>query len=140
MKSIRDRLAVLLMLCLLVWGAVPALAAETVDETRIGSIKVLLCDTETAAPLQGGELTLYRVASVSKNGADMSFTYTNGFENCGIALDNVSESALASRLAEKVTQNAQAVTKTVNDSGIAVFGDLKGRALPYCAEAGSRRV
>lgn len=55
----------------------------------------------------------------------MSFTYTNGFENCGIALDNVSESALASRLAEKVTQNAQAVTKTVNDSGIAVFGDLK---------------
>lgn len=125
MKSIRDRLAVLLMLCLLVWGAVPALAAETVDETRIGSIKVLLCDTETAAPLQGGELTLYRVASVSKNGADMSFTYTNGFENCGIALDNVSESALASRLAEKVTQNAQAVTKTVNDSGIAVFGDLK---------------
>ena len=39
MKSIRDRLAVLLMLCLLVWGAVPALAAETVDETRIGSIK-----------------------------------------------------------------------------------------------------
>lgn len=125
MKSIRDRLAVLLMLCLLVWGAVPALAAETVDETRIGSIKVLLCDTETAAPLQGGELTLYRVASVSKNGADMSFTYVNGFENCGIALDNVSESALASRLAEKVTQNAQAVTKTVNDSGIAVFGDLK---------------
>lgn len=125
MKSIRDRLAVLLMLCLLVWGAVPALAAETVDETCIGSIKVLLCDTETAAPLQGGELTLYRVASVSKNGADMSFTYANGFENCGIALDNVSESALASRLAEKVTQNAQAVTKTVNDSGIAVFGDLK---------------
>lgn len=125
MKSIRDRLAVLLMLCLLVWGAVPALAAETVDETRIGSIKVLLCDTETAAPLQGGELTLYHVASVSKNGADMSFTYANGFENCGIALDNVSESALASRLAEKVTQNAQAVTKTVNDSGIAVFGDLK---------------
>lgn len=86
MKSIRDRLAVLLMLCLLVWGAVPALAAETVDETRIGSIKVLLCDTETAAPLQGGELTLYRVASVSKNGADMSFTYVNGFENCGIAV------------------------------------------------------
>ena len=72
MKSIRDRLAVLLMLCLLVWGAVPALAAETLDETRIGSIKVLLCDTETAAPLQGGELTLYRVASVSKNGADMT--------------------------------------------------------------------
>ena len=126
MKSIRDRLAVLLlMLCLLVWGAVPVLAAETVDETRIGSIKILLCDTETAAPLRGGELTLYRVASVSKNGADMSFTYTNGFENCGIALDNVSESTLASRLAEKVAPNAQAVTKTVNDSGIAVFDDLK---------------
>ena len=126
MKSIRDRLAVLLlMLCLLVWGAVPVLAVETVDETRIGSIKILLCDTETAAPLQGGELALYRVASVSKNGADMSFTYTNGFENCGIALDNVSESTLASRLAEKVAPNAQAVTKTVNDSGIAVFDDLK---------------
>lgn len=68
---------------------------------------------------------LYRVASVSKNGADMSFTYTNGFENCGIALDNVSESTLASRLAEKVAPNAQAVTKTVSDSGIAVFDDLK---------------
>lgn len=126
MKSIRDRLAVtLLMLCLLVWGAVPVFAAETVDETRVGSIKILLCDTKTAAPLQGGELTLYRVASVSKNGADLSFTYTNGFKNCGIALDNVSESTLASQLAEKAAQNAQAVTKTVNDSGIALFDDLK---------------
>ena len=109
------------MLCLLVWGAVPVLAAETVDETRIGSIKILLCDTETAAPLQGGELVLYRVASVSKNGADMSFTYTNGFENCGIALDNVSESTLASRLAEKVAPDAQAERRDGRTAGFVIY-------------------
>ena len=83
MKSIRDRLAVLLlMLCLLVWGAVPVLAAETVDETRIGSIKILLCDTETAAPLQGGELALYRPAELACPGAGSDRCCTGG-GRCG---------------------------------------------------------
>ena len=42
MKSIRDRLAVLLMLCLLVWGAVPALAAF------LHKGRLLLCEEKDA--------------------------------------------------------------------------------------------
>lgn len=85
MKSIRKRLAaVLAALTLLVWCAAPAFALEVVDLSRTGSIKVSLYDSETSEAVGGGTLTLYRVAKVQKDNANLSFVYTNGFEDCGV--------------------------------------------------------
>lgn len=87
MKSIRKRLAaVLAALTLLVWCAAPAFALEVVDLSRTGSIKVSLYDSETSEAVGGGTLTLYRVAKVQKDNANLSFVYTNGFEDCGVEL------------------------------------------------------
>lgn len=126
MKSIRKRLAaVLAALTLLVWCAAPAFALEVVDLSRTGSIKVSLYDSETSEAVGGGTLTLYRVAKVQKDNANLSFVYTNGFEDCGVELGDLSEGELAGRLAEKIAATAESTTVEVSDFGAAEFGDLE---------------
>lgn len=126
MKSIRKRLAaVLAALTLLVWCAAPAFALEVVDLSRTGSIKVSLYDSETSEAVGGGTLTLYRVAKVKKDNANLSFEYTNGFEDCGVELGDLSEGELASQLAEKIAATAESTTVEINDLGVAEFGDLE---------------
>lgn len=126
MKSIRKRLAaVLAALTLLVWCAAPAFALEVVDLSRTGSIKVSLYDSETSEAVGGGTLTLYRVAKVQKDNADLSFVYTNGFEDCGVELGDLSEGELAGRLAEKIAATAESTTVEISDIGVAEFGDLE---------------
>ena len=122
MKSIRKRLAaVLAALTLLVWCAAPAFALEVVDLSRTGSIKVSLYDSETSEAVGGGTLTLYRVAKVQKDNANLSFVYTNGFEDCGVELGDLSEGELAGRLAD----TAESTTVEISDLGVAEFGDLE---------------
>lgn len=126
MKSIRKRLAaVLAALTLLVWCAAPAFALEVVDLSRTGSIKVSLYDSETSKAVGGGMLTLYRVAKVQKDNANLSFVYTNGFEDCGVELGDLSEGELAGRLAEKIAATAESTTVEISDLGAAEFGDLE---------------
>lgn len=126
MKSIRKRLAaVLAALTLLVWCAAPAFALEVVDLSRTGSIKVSLYDSETSEAVGGGTLTLYRVAKVKKDNANLSFEYTNGFEDCGVELGDLSEGELASQLAEKIAATAESTTVEISSLGIAEFGDLE---------------
>ena len=126
MKSIRKRLAaVLAALTLLVWCAAPAFALEVVDLSRTGSIKVSLYDSETSKAVGGGTLTLYRVAKVQKDNANLSFVYTNGFEDCGVELGDLSEGELAGRLAEKIAATAESTTVEISDLGVAEFGDLE---------------
>ena len=126
MKSIRKRLAaVLAALTLLVWCAAPAFALEVVDLSRTGSIKVSLYDSETSEAVGGGTLTLYRVAKVQKDNANLSFVYTNGFEDCGVELGDLSEGELAGQLAEKIAATAESTTVEISDLGIAEFGDLE---------------
>ena len=126
MKSIRKRLAaVLAALTLLVWCAAPACALEVVDLSRTGSIKVSLYDSETSEAVGGGTLTLYRVAKVQKDNANLSFEYTNGFEDCGVELGDLSEGELAGRLAEKIAATAESTTVEISDLGVAEFGDLE---------------
>lgn len=126
MKSIRKRLAaVLAALTLLVWCTAPAFALEVVDLSRTGSIKVSLYDSETSEAVGGGTLTLYRVAKVQKDNANLSFMYTNGFEDCGVELGDLSEGELAGRLAEKIAATAESTTVEISDLGVAEFGDLE---------------
>lgn len=126
MKSIRKRLAaVLAALTLLVWCTAPAFALEVVDLSRTGSIKVSLYDSETSEAVGGGALTLYRVAKVQKDNANLSFVYTNGFEDCGVELGDLSEGELAGRLAEKIAATAESTTVEISDIGVAEFGDLE---------------
>lgn len=97
--------------------------AEELDMDRVGSISVTLVDPDGEKPLAGAELSLYYVATVKLNEANRpSYTFTDGFADCGTALD---DPALTTVLDVFVQENAASVAKQVTDAqGAAVFTNL----------------
>lgn len=128
MKQIRKQLAALLLAAALVAAcAAPAFAAATaasIELARKGSITVTLRDSESGSAVSGGKLTLYQVASISRQNGNLSYDYTNGFENCGVSLGDLSESDLARTLDDKRPASSKGETVTVDTDGKAVFSRL----------------
>lgn len=128
MKQIRKQLAALLLAVALAAAcAAPAFAAATaasIELTRKGSITVTLRDSESGSAVSGGKLTLYQVASISRQNGNLSYDYTNGFENCGVSLGDLSESDLARTLDDKRPADSKGETLTVDTDGKAVFSRL----------------
>ena len=128
MKQIRKQLAALLLAVALAAAcAAPAFAAATaasIELTRKGSITVTLRDSESGSAVSGGKLTLYQVASISRQNGNLSYDYTNGFENCGVSLGDLSESDLARTLDDKRPAGSKGETLTVDTDGKAVFSRL----------------
>ena len=132
-KSLRRRFAaLLLMLCILAAGALPALATSAnirlVDASgnpATGTIRVALYDSAKDKALSGGQLTLYRVAEVKRKNGDLSFEYCGDFYGCGIALGDLTDSTLADQLLEYMPQGAKGTTKTVDADGNVTFEDLE---------------
>ena len=63
--------------------------AQDYDSDGVGSISVTLIDRDRKTPITGAELSLYYVATVSLNSNNnLSYTFTDTFENCGCALDD----------------------------------------------------
>ena len=102
--------ALLLALCMAVCCALPALAAPAasanIDLSRTGSMDVTLYDHQNDVPLRGGALTVYKVADVARTNGDLHFVYTADFTGCGIALGDLTDSTLASRLEAKLPARA----------------------------------
>lgn len=78
--------ALLLVLCLLVTSALPALATSAniklVDSSgnpTTGTIRVTLYDSANDKALSGGKLTLYRVAEVKRQNGNLSYEYCGDF-------------------------------------------------------------
>ena len=128
MKQIRKQLAALLLAVALAAAcAAPAFAAATaasIELTRKGSITVTLRDSESGSAVSGGKLTLYQVASISRQNGNLSYDYTNGFENCGVSLGDLSESDLAWILDDKRPADSKGETLTLGTDGKAVFSRL----------------
>ena len=129
MKStnLRRRLAaVLLALCLTVCCAMPAFATSAnLVLGRTGSLHVTLYDHQNAVPLRGGELTLYRVATVKRTNGDLSFAYTGDFTGCDVVLGDLSDSTLADQLVKYLPAAPTiAAQQDVSESGEVDFDAL----------------
>ena len=125
----KNRLAALLLaLCLAVCCGLPALAAPAasanIDLNRTGTIEVTLYDHQNDTPLRGGQLTVYKVADAARTNGDLRFVYTADFAGCGIALGDLTDSTLASRLEAKLPANAQGTTRSVSEEGTVSFTKL----------------
>lgn len=125
-KSLWQRAAALLaVLAVFSANAFFACAAGTApDLTRKGSITITLRDQKKNTTVTGGELTLYQVAEAVQQNADYSFQYTNGFENCGVPLDNINDGSLAETLNAKRPATAAGIAKTVDAQGRVRYDDL----------------
>lgn len=124
--------ALLLVLCLLVTSALPALATSAniklVDSSgnpTTGTIRVTLYDSANDKALSGGKLTLYRVAEVKRQNGNLSYEYCGDFYGCGIALGDLTDSTLAGQLQEYLSDNAEGTVREVDANGNVNFDDLE---------------
>ena len=98
--------------------------AQSFDVNRLGSISVTLMDQDGKTPISGAELSLYHVATVSLNSKNnLSYTFTDAFENCGCALE---DPALSAKLDAFVEEHSPSAKKLVTD----VHGKVSFTNLP----------
>lgn len=91
-----------------------AAAGNTVDFERQGSLSVTLTDKATGEAV-GGSYTLYKVADVTAENGNLSYTFTADFASCGISLDDISAENLAEHLAAYAADRGIAGTSAVGD-------------------------
>ena len=116
------RIAVLLALWLLLVMPVTVLAAEF-DMDRVGSISVTLMEPEGNKPMEGAELSLYHVAEVRLNSENnLSYTFTDEFENCGCPLDDPDLSGKLELFVQAEPVEARRIETDAN--GTAAFTEL----------------
>lgn len=116
----------LIPVCLIVWILLmmPMLAfAQNFDAQRFGSISVTLMEQDGKTSIAGAEFSLYYVASVNLNSKNnLSYTFTNLFQDCGVALD---DPALSVKLDAFVEEHSVSATKFITDfRGQANLADL----------------
>lgn len=118
----RKLISVFLIVCGLFMMPMTAFAQDF-DSNRIGSISVILMDQDGKTPITGAELSLYYVATVKLNSKNnLSYTFTNAFEDCGCALD---DPALSVKLDAFVKEKSVSIQKLVTDAhGNATFTNL----------------
>lgn len=120
----RSILAALLLVVLMASISVARAAEPVPDLTQKGSLTVTLRDAQSGAAMSGGELTLYRVAEAVVQDGGMTYQFVNGFENCGLSLKNLEDSALAAQLAEHRTSSAAGQAKTPDANGQLTYTEL----------------
>lgn len=110
---------------LLLIGADPVYAADNLpDLSKKGSISIMLQDKKNHKVMSDGEMTLYQVADVVLKDGELSYQYVNGFENCGIELGNLDDSALAEKLENRLSKTAVGTTQAVDANGTVKYSDL----------------
>lgn len=122
----RRALALLAALTLLLSTALTAYAVNgaSLDFSRTGSVTLTLKDGD-GNPVSGGEITLYQVATLYLDGADMAYTPTEAFADYIGELD-VTDTSLAETLADYVAgESISGTALEIGTSGTVSFGGLE---------------
>lgn len=125
-KGIQKSLRVLCMLlCFFAMMAVRVSAAEEYGQGQKGSLSVVMKNRKTNTKIPGGEVVLYQVAEFTSNETEIQYTFTNGFENCGLKLDNLEDELLAEKLKAEINASTVGVAQTIGTDGTAGFSGLE---------------
>lgn len=126
-KTIYYTLATTLMSLLLILGmsiTVFAATAADLDLDKTGSISLTMKNS-SGTTVSGGSLTIYRVAQITKDNANLAYTLTSDFASFTKPLDNIEDANLAKELADYAKkQSLTGTTTTIGSSGIAKFENL----------------
>ena len=119
----RRKMITLCVTALLILTCSLTVFAQDFDSQKTGSVSVTLTEQQDKEPIAGAELSVYYVATVRMNAnGDLSYVYTDAFENSGIDLDDPS---LAIKLDAYVSEKNVAATKiTTDQNGTAICEDL----------------
>ena len=125
-KGIQKSLRVLCMLlCFFAMTAVRVSAAEAHGQGQKGSLSVVMQNRKTNTKIPGGEVVLYQVAEITSKETEIQYAFTNGFENCGLKLDNLEDELLAEKLKAEIGASTVGVAQTIGADGTAGFSGLE---------------
>ena len=125
-KGIQKSLRVLCMLlCFFAMTAVRVSAAEEHGQGQKGSLSVVMQNRKTNTKIPGGEVVLYQVAEITSKETEIQYEFTNGFENCGLKLDNLEDELLAEKLKAEIGASTVGVAQTIGADGMAGFSGLE---------------
>ena len=119
----RRKIIALCVTTLLILTCSQTVFAHDFDPERTGTISVTLTEQYDKEPIVGAELSVYYVATVYMNSSgNLSYTYTDSFEEMGVELDDPS---LAVTLDAFVAEHTVSSVKiTTDENGTAVCEDL----------------
>lgn len=119
-KQLISLLLLLTLLCLL---ALPVSAAQTLDLTRTGSIRLTM--RYDGKPIGGGDLTLYPVATVRIDDGNAVFSPVAGLEDFSFSAQELAQAELAERVLAKVKElGLSGQTKPIGSDGTVQFDNL----------------
>lgn len=131
MKGMNKIAALVSAVALAGWLMVPALADDELglpDVTRTGSISVTVKDSRTSEPVAGGEITVYKVATVEATSTGYAYVYTDDFDGCGYSFSHIEDDVaqLAKSYQSYVKkQDITGTPQTVDANGQVHFNDLQ---------------
>jgi len=116
------KIIVLLFICCVF--PINVCAQEVIDVNQNGSIDVTLRYQEKE--IKDGTLSIYLVANVQQNNADMSFVLTSDFKDSHLNFDKIESSDTAKQVEQYIQDQQIAADQTIqNTNGKIVFEDLK---------------
>lgn len=120
-------LSAFLLLALVLAMALPVSAAPVLDQTKLGSLTLRLFSS--GEPVSGGTVSLYHIADIAVDDADLSFAYTEAFRDCPVALDKDLTSTDAAKAIEGyIADHTEALpalaTQSVDANGTVTFQNL----------------
>lgn len=97
-----------------------------VDFNNLGSISVTLNENDNDKSIEGANLTIYHIASVTSKDNNLFFEYKDNITTCKSDLTNLLNPNLASEI-DKCIENLKidTITKTTNKEGFAKFDNLQ---------------
>lgn len=119
----RRKMITLCMTVLLIFACSFTAFAQDFDPEKTGAISVTLTEQHDKEPIVGAELSVYYVATVRMNtNGNLSYIYTDAFENSGIDMDDPSlEIKLDAFVLER---NVSSIKITTDENGTAICKDL----------------
>ena len=117
-----------LTVCLMIVQLMPTFAADIndFDTTRLGSLSIT-CNTTNNVPVQGVDITIYRVADgkVNSNGK-YTYTFTKSYENSKLSLEQPYNAQSANAFAKYTKDKSiNGTTIKTNSSGKVKFENLQ---------------
>ncbi len=112
-------LAVLMCLC---WFINASAVESPMDLNTKGSLSVTMkCSHGYTS---GGNVALYRIASLTWTGTNYKFEYTEDFKDCPLSLDEVWGELSAKAYHDYIVENRIVVDRNILHEGTTVFGDI----------------
>lgn len=97
-----------------------------VDFSRKGKFEVTLKDFDETNRIEGAEISLFHVASVSSQNNRLVYEFTEDFTECDADLSDLTKEGLTDDIKQCITEDMEPVQKQITDSeGVAVFEELE---------------